>query len=73
MNNHFPDNQDHDVLFSRRKMLSLLGVAGASTMSATVVANPKSVQKNTGKNTCFFYDSVVDMKQDRSLKEGDLM
>lgn len=71
MKKHSFHNQDQEGLFSRRKMLSVLGVAGLSGMSTTAVAREKEIQKKADKSPCIFYDSVVEMKQDRSLKEGD--
>lgn len=71
MTNYSSDNQNHEGLFSRRRMLSALGVAGLSTVSATVVAHPQAGQKQMEKGTCFIYSSVMEMKQDRSLKAGD--
>lgn len=58
---------NQESLFSRRKVLSALGVVGLSAVSVEALANRK--EKNKSENKSF--NNVSEMKQDNSLNEGD--
>lgn len=58
-------------LFSRRKVLSALGVAGLSTFALESVAARKEKSSSVNNISYNFYASVSEMKQDTLLKEGD--
>jgi len=58
-------------LFSRRKMLSALGLAGLSTISVATATAQEGKKKGEKKSVFLFLDNVSEMKQHNSLKEGD--
>lgn len=61
-----------DQLLSRRKLLTTLGIVGATAASGTALANADTVMP-AKKEKLESYGSVVEMLKDQSLKEGALV
>ncbi len=63
---------NQDQLLSRRKLLTTLGIVGATAASGTALGNT-GVTMAAKKERLESYGSVVEMLKDQSLKEGALV
>ncbi|MFA4868406.1 MAG: hypothetical protein WC623_09420 [Pedobacter sp.] len=63
---------NQDQLLSRRKLLTTLGIVGATAASGTALGNT-GVAMPAKKERLESYGSVVEMLKDQSLKEGALV
>src|SRR5690606_23615073 len=68
--------KEEDKMLSRRKMLTTMGIAGLTSISVPLSAS-KSNEPNGrpgDKNQVFlFFSNLEELKNDSSLKEGDIV
>ena len=65
------DRLNNKSFLSRRKILSVLGFAGLSSVSLAAVSGQKGSNTINNKRAALLFPTVAEMKQDGSIKEGD--